>query len=371
MRCPKCQYLSVDDASRCRNCGHTFAVTAGTSTDDALALRPNQPVGPMLDLELHGDALLGSDAEGASPEPLVPPPADTPPPSTGVAAAELPLFLEGSGRVEATRPIVPPARPPLSVRRPTTTPRPRPTPPNMWAGALDAGTGEGGAGIPAPAALPATLRHADIARDTRPGALPLEGGDTSAPRRETQSWQSSESSATASPHLDVAILSASGLPTDARMVAAEPSPTPSLSQAVRPGEAPPWGRRLGAALVDLAILALINGVVLSFTSRIVGLALLEFPRAALVPMGAFLLTLNYAYAFSLVAVSGQTLGKMAFGLKVVSVDGQEVDASGAALRALFAAVTVLLGGLPYLFALGDIYGRAPHDRVAGTRVVAL
>jgi uncharacterized RDD family membrane protein YckC len=136
-------------------------------------------------------------------------------------------------------------------------------------------------------------------------------------------------------------------------------------------DAAPWGPRVAAAAVDLLLLASIDGLVLSFTAQIVGLPVRELTRAPLVPLVGFLMALNFAYVFSLVAAAGQTLGKMLFRLKVVSQENHELTTAAAARRAVAVVVTVLLGGIPYLFALADPFGRAPHDRLAGTRVVSL
>ncbi|HXE81005.1 MAG TPA: RDD family protein, partial [Vicinamibacterales bacterium] len=64
---------------------------------------------------------------------------------------------------------------------------------------------------------------------------------------------------------------------------------------------------------------------------------------------------------------GQTIGKMAFGLKVVSVEGR-MSAFTAFVRSagcLLSAATLGAGLAPALFG-----GRALHDRLAGTTVVS-
>lgn len=136
-------------------------------------------------------------------------------------------------------------------------------------------------------------------------------------------------------------------------------------------DVPTWERRLGAVVLDLALLGAIDALIISFTSQIVGVPVSTFTRAPLIPLLGFLGLLNFAYLFSLVAAAGQTLGKMAFQLKVVSDEGHEASTGAAAVRAAAVAVTVLLGGLPFLLAFIDARGRAPHDHLAGTRVIKL
>ena len=68
-------------------------------------------------------------------------------------------------------------------------------------------------------------------------------------------------------------------------------------------------------------------------------------------------------------LGGQTVGKMATGIRVVAEDDRDVEPAKAiqrTLAALASVATVGIGFAPALFA-GD--RRTLHDRVAGTRVV--
>lgn len=374
MRCPKCQYISFDDESRCRNCGFTFAMTPRSSGADDLALRPDESVGPLMDLSLRGDALLASDAEGASPEPAVPPPAL----DAGAAVVpvvpmgELPLFSGSDSPVEGGVPAVPLARPPLAVRRPTVTPRmrPAPTPSSRPTEAVTRPTVPSGLVTPPPPTvlIPASERTVDRRPSHdhgAPGSLPLapDAGAVDAGRApETGTAAVDGDAAGAFPAKSAVEWPSPG--------AAGSSAVPRRSRSTTTDTAE-WGPRVSAAALDLVLLATIDALVLSFTAQIVGLPVRELTRAPLVPLVGFLLALNFAYVFSLVAAAGQTLGKMLFRLKVVSQEGHQLTTAAAALRALAVVATVLLGGIPYLFALADPFGRAPHDRLAGTRVVSL
>jgi uncharacterized RDD family membrane protein YckC len=68
--------------------------------------------------------------------------------------------------------------------------------------------------------------------------------------------------------------------------------------------------------------------------------------------------------------SGQTIGKILTGLKIVSIDGSSPTASKLLIRHLIGyPLTVITGGLGFLFAVVNRSGRALHDFLAGTVVV--
>jgi uncharacterized RDD family membrane protein YckC len=132
-------------------------------------------------------------------------------------------------------------------------------------------------------------------------------------------------------------------------------------------DAPPI-LRVAAALVDLVILGLIDALTVYFAARLCGLTLREWRVLPLVPLGAFFLLLNGGYLTLFTAAGGQTIGKMAFGLKVVGYDRAPVPVALSLLRALGClASTLCLGvGLVPAFMGGRL---ALHDRLADTRVV--
>jgi len=65
---------------------------------------------------------------------------------------------------------------------------------------------------------------------------------------------------------------------------------------------------------------------------------------------------------------GQTLGKMAFHIRVVSRDGGPLSFGQAALRHLGSWLSAVILGIGYLFAAVRADKRALHDLIAGTRV---
>jgi uncharacterized RDD family membrane protein YckC len=147
-------------------------------------------------------------------------------------------------------------------------------------------------------------------------------------------------------------------------------PAPAArAAAAAPGEEAAPASRLAAALVDLVLLLAIDALTLYFTLRLCGLALAEWRALPPVPVAIFFLILNGGYLVAFTAAGGQTIGKMALGLRVVAADEGRVGVGAASLRALACvASTVCLGaGLLPIFVGSD--RRAVQDRIADTRVV--
>jgi uncharacterized RDD family membrane protein YckC len=132
---------------------------------------------------------------------------------------------------------------------------------------------------------------------------------------------------------------------------------------------PSIGERLFAAFVDWVLLLGVDAVVVYFTLKICRLEPSQFSVLPLAPLLVFLGLLNGGYLALLAAAGGQTLGKMAFGLKVVGVEDQPVTVARALARTvllLASAVPVGLGFVPMFFTAGQ---RGLHDQLSGTRVV--
>jgi uncharacterized RDD family membrane protein YckC len=137
-------------------------------------------------------------------------------------------------------------------------------------------------------------------------------------------------------------------------------------QAVSP--AAPAGRRAAAAAIDVSLVALIDVVVLHFTLALCGLTFNDLHVLPVLPMAAFLLLLNGGYVVLFTGTLGQTFGKMATAIEVVSDRREQMDLRRAALRGAAMAVSLAPAGLGWLAGLvGD--HRGLHDRLAGTRVV--
>ena len=127
--------------------------------------------------------------------------------------------------------------------------------------------------------------------------------------------------------------------------------------------------RLLAAAIDIVLLGAVSGAVLYLTLAIAGLTVDEVRLLPVIPLGAFLLLLNGGYLVAFTAAGGQTIGKMAAGIRVMNDDYQRVDFTGALLRACGCVVSLLTAGAGFLPVFFGADRRALQDRMAGTRVV--
>lgn len=126
--------------------------------------------------------------------------------------------------------------------------------------------------------------------------------------------------------------------------------------------------RFVAAAVDLVLLAGIDLIVIYFTMQICGVTVAELNLLPKGPLLAFLLVQNGGYLVAFTA-GGQTLGKMATGIRVVEADSTAaVDVGRATLRTVIWLILALPAGLGFLTLIGSDR-RGLHDRFAQTRVV--
>lgn len=148
-----------------------------------------------------------------------------------------------------------------------------------------------------------------------------------------------------------------------------PVELPARPQAAAPLERPALAQeRAMAAGLDFAMAVGTAAVVIYFAGR-----------AARVPVRgllaswpyllAYLAVLGLVYVGYFTGTTGQTLGKMATGLRVVDVGGRPPGFVRAFLRGALGALGVALGGLGLLPMLFDPARRAFHDRVFRMRVV--
>ncbi len=111
--------------------------------------------------------------------------------------------------------------------------------------------------------------------------------------------------------------------------------------------------RFAAVLIDAVILTIVNVVL----SAIVG------------STAPFLgLAVGIGYTIGFWTASGATPGKMVFGLKVLTVDGDPIGLDKAVLRYIGLWVNVLTLGIGYLFIAFRKDKRGLHDLIAGTAV---
>jgi uncharacterized RDD family membrane protein YckC len=129
--------------------------------------------------------------------------------------------------------------------------------------------------------------------------------------------------------------------------------------------------RAVAGVIDHGILLVIDAVVLYFTLRMTGLAPDQWNLLPPAPLLAFLAFVKIAYFGVFTVAGGQTIGKMAMRLRVVTDDLETVSVARGLWRAAAGLVSVLPLGVGLLPILLGRDRRAFHDRVAGTRVVSM
>jgi uncharacterized RDD family membrane protein YckC len=339
MKCSKCGYLGFETVDRCRNCGYDFSlnkaidlpelslrgapVTPAPLDDLSLIDAARQRAGPFSDADLDLDRVSRpSSKRGAAAA------------RSSAPATELPLF---GGALPDDEPLITkpsPPRPPLAVRRATPeVTRIRATP--------------GGGGGPAAN----TGKVSPASPGSRAGSGRFAAG-----------------AATIDLGLDLDALDpgARDVPGDAgdsRRGRASGSPSP-LEAAENAGV----GRRLAAVAIDVLILAAIDAIVVYFTTQICGIPVEDIGILPKGPLVAFLLVQNGGYLVAFTA-GGQTLGKMATGIRVVATESDRpLDCARALVRTMIWFVLALPAGLGFL-TLFNRDRRGLHDRCAGTRVV--
>ena len=316
MKCPKCQYLGFETGDRCRNCGYDFSLLEFRSKveHDVPLVQSAADDSSSTDAWDRFDS--DRDASAATDAQL-----HDGPSTDNSSGPALPLFaLTAEDQPLVRLPVTP--RRPLSVRRTPEHPRLRTTP------------------RPAASSEPETAVEAEPELDF-PEEATLSGPARNAPLLADQ------------------------------MTAGEasvPSPT------ARVNSSSPQ-RRCIAACIDYALLLGIDVAIVYFTVRMAGLDMADWRLLPMVPLALFLGLIALAYIGVFTALGGQTIGKMAARIRVVSDDalsGRTVQVGG--MDAFKRTAAVLLswftGGLGFLPALvGD--HRALHDRLSHTRVVDL
>ena len=157
----------------------------------------------------------------------------------------------------------------------------------------------------------------------------------------------------------------------AHRLSSEPTPTSLPAEWIQ-GVGP--AKRLMAAALDSALLMALNAAVIWFTLSVCGLAPAQAGLLPVAPLLLFFLLLDAGYLVLFTAACGQTLGKMAAGIRVVgtttgAVINDRITIAQAVMRSLASIVSMLPLGAGFWFGLvGD--RRAVHDRLAHTRVVA-
>lgn len=308
MKCPKCGYLAFETGDRCKNCGYDFSLIAAGA-----AAAPD----PDLAFRIDGD-------EAAAPE----------------------LWLHRLDRSmdEASRPIPKP-------EHLTAVPEP-PAPPAPPA-----------ARIPAPS-LP--LFNPSDPDDVPLVALPMTPRAPLAVRRAPDTAR-----LRAVPKVARMPEPALNFPEPAADAeAVQPTPARRARPQVADERHEVGARRAAAAAIDHALLLAIDLAVLYFTLRMAGLGTGDVRLLPPAPLLMFLVLLKLAYFTAFTAVGGQTIGKMAMGIRVIADHGA-IDSARAIRRALAGLLSLAPLGLGFLPAFFGSDRRTLHDRLTGTRVVGL
>jgi uncharacterized RDD family membrane protein YckC len=363
MKCPKCHYLSFDPEPRCRNCGYDLEFADG---DLELRLTSEAEDAPPVDLELRR---TGGDAAARDRAPRVEP-ARSPSPAVAVLTPPAPLravverpVAVAERPVAAPPPPAPAARPPRAAATTSELPLfikaiPDPAPPPSDPTAdPDAPL----VTLPAQPRTPLSVRRrvVDAPRpSTPPSAEQLKLDRSAAP---PAADQPDVNHVRDTPHHQR---------DEARQVRAEARALVRAAQGAAP-DSPGPGLRLAAAVIDSGIAVGLAAVVTALTLRVCGLSMSQAAVLPLAPVFLFILILVTGYLLLFTIASGQTIGKMAMGLKVVDAEAgaaERLSVSQAALRAVLTLTSVLPLGAGFVPALmGD--GLALHDRLARTRVV--
>jgi len=109
--------------------------------------------------------------------------------------------------------------------------------------------------------------------------------------------------------------------------------------------------------------AIIDGIIISFISFVLA-------RFTYGPLSAFNILLLWLYYWLFTGLKGQTLGKMAVGIKVVNAAGSVPGLGRAALREvpgkIVSSIVICLG---FLWIVWDGRKQGWHDKIASTYVV--
>ena len=117
------------------------------------------------------------------------------------------------------------------------------------------------------------------------------------------------------------------------------------------------------------LLSAIDVTVVYLTVRMAGLPMAGWTELPLAPLAVFLMVVKLSVLLPLfTAVGGQTIGKMAMRIRVVTDEDRPLDAAAAAVRSLAGTLSAISLGLGYVPALFGAGRHAVHDRLTRSRV---
>ena len=121
--------------------------------------------------------------------------------------------------------------------------------------------------------------------------------------------------------------------------------------------------------IDLIFVSLIQLTLFYLTTHLVAQRASALPRSALVAMGMVGAVMAAGYFLFFWSLSGQTLGKLLTGSRVVDRRGRALGFGRALLRLVATLVAALPLGAGFIGLWTDPEGRGWHDRIAGTKVI--
>jgi uncharacterized RDD family membrane protein YckC len=329
MKCPKCGYLGFEDVDRCRNCGYDFSLTSAPALPDLTIRRDTRTLTSLDDLSLIDGASDADEPDGRM--------------------TDIGIDLD---RVFGAPDVAPPPKLAAAPSRP---------------GSIAA------ASAAAPAAalnVEPTLFGPPIPDDEPLIKRPSPPRPPLAVRRATPEVPRLRSEPARTPSFDLLLEEASAASTISPAERdADGAWSASSDEGVADAADAGVAARFVAVVIDLLILAAIDAIVIYFTIQICGIALADLDILPKGPLVAFLFVQNGGYLVAFTA-GGQTLGKMAAGIRVVPAESEApLDLGRAFLRTLMWVLLAVPAGLGFISALVSRDHRGLHDRFAGTRVV--
>ena len=128
-------------------------------------------------------------------------------------------------------------------------------------------------------------------------------------------------------------------------------------------------RRLASMSYELLLLLAVLALLLAFPHALIGAFTHRVATPTTLQAHFFLVLLVYFLWFW--SHGGQTLAMKTWKIRLITVEGQPVRPAQALLRYLLCWPSIALGGVGILWAILDQDGQFLHDRIAGTRLIAL
>jgi uncharacterized RDD family membrane protein YckC len=127
---------------------------------------------------------------------------------------------------------------------------------------------------------------------------------------------------------------------------------------------------------------MLDGIVLGFASMLVygaGIVIVRFlspeiedpVKALLIPQLVANMLIKAFYFIYFHGLTGQTVGKLALGLKVVKCDGDTIGFGRATVRYFGSFISLLFLGLGFVWIAFDGRKQGWHDKMAGSFVVRI